>query len=179
MATARAILETKTGTTEYQAFEHRIELPLRYSYALALYALGRVVSQGTSLIPSEAVLHTVRTPLGSMIAELESLREQRTNEFRPTKHAIRSAKFYLYEVYAKMFDRFPKPFFVLDGEGGIIIKWVGYNGRTVRLNCLADSTDPDYIYFENGEYDIEDNITPDRLKARLEWLTGHEREPAR
>jgi hypothetical protein len=72
---------------------------------------------------------------------------------------------------------FPRPLFVLDGEKGIIIKWVR-NGYTVRLNCLSNEADQDYIYFENGEYDIEDNVTVEILQNRLNWLIQHEREPA-
>lgn len=64
---------------------------------------------------------------------------------------------------------FPRPSFVLDGEKGIVLKWV-QNGHSVRLNCMAEIGDQDYIYFENGEYDIEDNVTPTKLHSRLNWL---------
>jgi len=119
-----------------------------------------------------------RTLLETIIDDLERL-EQRSNYlFKPSKRAMRSAKLYIFETYAKMLGAFPRPFFVLDGEKGIIIKWVA-NGRTVRLNCLPNEGDQDYIYFENGEYDVEDDVTPDTLRVRLNWLTQHEPEPAR
>jgi hypothetical protein len=114
-----------------------------------------------------------KTRLGAIIDELEGLRNRTNNipgyVFRPTKHAIRSAKFYIIETYAKMLVNFPQPSFVLDGEAGIIIKWT-CNGHSVRLNCMAELGEQDYIYFENGEYDIEDNVTPEKLQNRLNWL---------
>jgi hypothetical protein len=114
-----------------------------------------------------------KTKLGAIVDELDGLMN-RTNTvpgyvFRPTKHAIRSAKFYIIETYAKMMDEFPRPSFVLDGEAGIVIKWTR-NGHSVRLNCMAELGDQDYIYFENGEYDVEDNVTPQKLQNRLNWL---------
>lgn len=125
---------------------------------------------------------TPRTPLETIIDELDGLRS-RTNSvpghvFKPSKQAIRSAKFYIYETYAKMMGEFPRPSFVLDGKEGIIIKWT-HNGHAVRLNCMGERGGQDYIYFENGEYDIEDNVTPETLHRRLNWLIHHEREPAR
>ncbi len=122
-----------------------------------------------------------KTRLETIIEDLDGLKRRTDNipgsVFRPSKDAFRWAKFYIYETYTRMRDLFPTPSFVLDGEGGIIIKWT-QDGRTVRLNCFADPSNPDYIYYENGEYDVEDGITPDKLKARLEWLI-HEPEPAR
>lgn len=120
----------------------------------------------------------VKTRLELLIDELDALRLRRDPAFRPSKHAYRSAKFYIFETYAKMRNSFPTPTFVLDGERGIILKWT-HNGYTVRLNCLPDLGDQNYIYFENGEFDIEDNVTPDLLQQRLNWLMQHEREPAR
>jgi hypothetical protein len=35
---------------------------------------------------------------------------------------------------------------------------------------MAELGDQDYIYFENGEYDVEDNVTPQKLQNRLNWL---------
>ena len=119
-----------------------------------------------------------QTRLGLIINELEATQHVAGYVFKPTDHAIRSAKFYLIETYARMLGSFPTPSFVRDGERGITIKWT-QGRRTVRLNCFADPCDADYVYYENGEYDVEDGITPDKLKARLEWLTQHEREPAR
>jgi hypothetical protein len=123
-----------------------------------------------------------KTRLATIINEIDLL-QRRTNSvggyiFQPTKHAIRSAKSHIFMAYAKMGDAFPDPSFVLDGEQGIIIKW-SKDGRTVRLNCFADPTDQDYIYFENGDYDVEDNITADKIQNRLNWLTQYERELAR
>ena len=119
-----------------------------------------------------------RTLLGTIIDELEHLEWRADYYFRPSRRAIRTAKYYISQSYAQMLGAFPRPLFVLDGEKGIIIKWVA-NGHTVRLNCLPNEGDQDYIYFENGEYDIEDDVTPDTLKDRLNWLIQHEREPAR
>src|SRR5215218_7643707 len=79
--------------------------------------------------------------------DLDRLELRSNYHFRPSKHAMRSARFYILETYAKMGAAFPRPFFVLDGENGIIIKWVR-NGYTVRLNCLSNESDDDYIYFE-------------------------------
>lgn len=150
--------------------------------------LGRKVVDVTGrevvLLGMRVEFHTPYTNirLRSLIDDLEGLRN-RPNDlmgyvFKPTKHAVRSARFYIYETYAKMGNSFPWPSFVLDGEGGVIIKW-SLNGRTVRLNCLAEMDEQDYIYFENGEYDTEDNVTPSSLRNRLNWLTQNEREPAR
>jgi hypothetical protein len=122
-----------------------------------------------------------RTLLAEIIYELDALKRRADNladySFRPTKHAFRSARFYIFETYAKMGDAFPRPSFVLDGAKGIVLKWFK-NGYIVRLNCLPSQADSDYIYFENGEYDVEDNVTVDILSNRLNWLI-HEREPAR
>lgn len=125
----------------------------------------------------------VKTRLEIINDELDALMRRSDGipgyTFKPTKHAYRSAKNYIFETYTKMGNSFPTPTFVLDGEGGIIIKWTTPNGRSVRLNCLPDWADQNYLYFENGEYDVEDNITPDILRERLNWLIQHEREPAR
>lgn len=119
-----------------------------------------------------------RTLLGILIDELDMLQWRSDYYFRPSSRAMRKAKYFIFHTYAQMRDAFPRPFFVLDGAKGIIINWAA-NGVTVRLNCLPNEGDEDYIYFENGDYDIEDNVTPDTLKDRLNWLTQHEREPAR
>lgn len=146
-----------------------------------LHVIPSSVSPG-SLLGIGASPHTARTHLAEIIDELDALKRRTSTiadfAFKPTKHAFRSVRFYIFETYAKMGHTFPRPFFVLDGEKGIIIKWVE-SGRTVRLNCLANESDQDYIYFENSEYDIEDNMTIDTLKNRLNWLIQHEREPAR
>ena len=147
-----------------------------------LYSFSHVVRDVASVTCLLISAPRPKTQLETIIDELDRLRS-RTNSrpgyvFKPSKHAIRSAKFYIYETYAKMMDTFPRPSFVLDGQEGIIIKWSN-NGYTVRLNCMAGLGDPDYIYFENGDYDVEDNVTPDTLKDRLNWLIQHEREPAR
>ena len=110
-----------------------------------------------------------RTLLGTIIDDLERLEQRSDYLFKPSKHAIRAAKFYIFETYALMGRAFPRPSFVLDGEKGIIIKWVK-DGHTVRLNCLSHETDDDYIYFENADYDTEDNVTPKKLQNRLNWL---------
>jgi hypothetical protein len=119
-----------------------------------------------------------RTLLETITDDLERLARRSDFSFKPSKRAMRWAKFYIFETYARMEGAFPRPFFVLDGEKGIIIKWVK-NGYTVRLNCLPNDGDQDYIYYENGEYDIEENVTPEILQNRLNWLNQHEREPAR
>ncbi len=119
-----------------------------------------------------------RTLLETIIDDLDRLSRRADYFFRPSKHAIHSARFYIIETYIRMGDAFPHPTFVLDGEKGIIIKWCS-NRHSVRLNCLSTSADEDYIYFENGEYDIEDNVTLETLQNRLNWLNQHEREPAR
>lgn len=137
-----------------------------------LYISFQIVLDAT-LTKLDVSLYRPKTRLGAIINELEGLRNRTNNVpgyvFRPTKHAIHSAKFYIIETYAKMIDEFPTPSFVLDGEAGIIIKWTR-NGHSVRLNCMAEFGDEDYIYFENGEYDIEDNVTPQKLQNRLNWL---------
>lgn len=115
-----------------------------------------------------------KSPLQTIIDDLERLEHRSNYDFKPSRHAMRSARLYIFETYARMGSRFPRPSFVLDGEKGIIIKWV-HNGHTVRLNCLPDESDDDYIYFENGEYDTEDNVTIETLHNRLIWLTQHER----
>lgn len=124
----------------------------------------------------------VKTRLEIINDELDALMRRSDGipgyTFKPTKHAYRSAKSYIFGTYAKMGNSFPTPTFVLDGERGIIIKWT-HNGYTVRLNCLPEWGDQNYIYYENGDYDVEDNITPEMLKNRLQWLIQHEREPAR
>jgi hypothetical protein len=121
----------------------------------------------------EIPVYHPKTRLGAIIDELDALRNRTNNIpgyiFKPTKHAIRSAKFYIIETYAKMRGDFPTPSFVLDGDAGIIIKWTR-NGHAVRLSCMAELGEQDYIYFENGAYDIEDNVTPEKLQNRLNWL---------
>jgi hypothetical protein len=123
------------------------------------------------------VVQGERTHLAEIFDELDALKRRANNlayySFRPTKHAFRSARFYIFETHAKMGDAFPRPSFVLDGEKGIVLKWFK-NGYSVRLNCLPNEADDDYIYFENAQYDIEDNVTPDKLQQRLNWLLAHE-----
>lgn len=116
--------------------------------------------------------------LQSIIDDIDRLGLRSNPRFRPTKHALGSAKLYVIQAYVRMGNEFPRPSFVLDGERGIVIKWQR-NEHSVRLNCFADSRDDDYIYFENDVYDVEDNITPEVLHNRLNWLLRHEREPAR
>lgn len=114
-----------------------------------------------------------RTPLAEIIDELDALKRRTDgladDSFRPSKQAFRSARFYIFETYVKMTEAFPRPSFVLDGEKGIVLKWFN-NGHSVRLNCMGEFGDEDYIYFENGEYDIEDKVTPQKLQNRLNWL---------
>lgn len=128
------------------------------------------------------IARDVRTHLAEIIDELEALKQRAEtlpdSSFRPTNRALRYARFYIFETYGKMGSAFPPPSFVLDGEEGVILKWAK-NGHSVRLNCLSGKTGQDYIYFENSEYDIEDDVTPDKIKDRLNWLNQHEREPAR
>ena len=119
----------------------------------------------------------VKTRLEVIIDELDALTRRIDRvpgyTFKPSKHAYRSAKSYILETYTRMGNSFPTPSFVLDGERGIIIKWA-HNGHSVRLNCLPDWNDENYIYFENGEYDVEDNVTPDVLYKRLIWLMNQQ-----
>lgn len=165
MSTDQRFLNTGTGST------HSIGW-----YGQLAQASASVI--GWASLPTARV----KTRLEMIIDELDALK-RRPNDipgyvFRPTDHAYRSAKLYIFATYAKMGINFPTPTFVLDGEEGIIIKW-DQDGRSVRLNCMADWGEQNYIYFENGEYDVEDNVTPDTLQARLNWLIQHEREPAR
>jgi len=160
MATAeRLILNNITGTT-----------------GLGEPLTGRTIhvlpSSGGYIIFSTAPTQP-RTLLKTIIDDLECLERRSDYVFKPSKRAVRAAKFYIFETYALMGAVFPRPSFVLDGEKGIIIKWVK-NGHTVRLNCLSNEADDDYIYFENAEYDTEDNVTPDKLRQRLNWLLAHE-----
>ncbi len=173
----RLILDRPTGATGLDqtlvAFaEVRLMLSGIHHYIPQLLQLsGVLTAAGTLTITPPGV----KSPLQVIIDDLESLKRRSNEHFKPSKHAMRSARFYLFETYARMGHAFPRPSFVLDGEKGIIIKWV-HNGYTVRLNCLPDESDDDYIYFENGEYDTEDNVTIDTLHNRLNWLIQHERE---
>jgi hypothetical protein len=146
----------------------------RYDFYLDFLSAIRMVTWTAIDIPSPRS----KTQIETIFDELDSLRNRTDNipgyVFKPTKHAIRSAKSYIFYTYVKMMGTFPWPSFVLDGEAGIIIKWTR-NRRTVRLNCMAEPGDQDYIYFENGEYDVEDNVTPNLLRDRLNWLIGQER----
>src|SRR6266853_1995453 len=56
-----------------------------------------------------------RTLLETIIDDLERLERRSSYLFRPSKHAMRSARFYIFETYAKMGGAFPRPLFVLDG----------------------------------------------------------------
>ena len=76
-----------------------------------------------------------KSPLQAIIEDLEDLKRRSNYDFKPSKHAMRSARLYLF-ILTPEWVPFPRPSFVLDGEKGIIIKWV-HNGYTVRLNCLA------------------------------------------
>lgn len=116
--------------------------------------------------------------LQSIIDDIDRLQLRSNYHFKPSKHAVISAKLYIIQAFIRMGASFPRPSFVLNGEKGIIIKWAN-NGYTVRLNCLARALDDDYIYFENGEYDIEENVTIDTLHNRLNWLIQHGRQPLR
>jgi hypothetical protein len=117
--------------------------------------------------------HAPQTTLQSIIDDLDRLNRRADYSFRPSKHAKRSARFYILETYARMGRAFPRPSFVLDGERGIVIKWER-GGHTVRLNCFGDPRENDYIYFENNEYDTEDDVTPNSLQKRLIWLLKYE-----
>ncbi len=150
----------------------KLEQSRESGFSLYIRFLHAVRDVG-SLAGLEIPASRPQTQLEIIIDELDHL-SSRTNSipgyvFKPSSYAIHSAKFYIYETYAKMMSTFPSPSFVLDGQEGIIIKW-SINDRTVRLNCMGGPGDPDYIYFENGEYDIEDSVTPDTLKDRLNWL---------
>lgn len=141
---------------------------------------GRYASEQFRLAIRETVLTVVRTftrpsdktLLQTIIDDLERIGRRADYLFKPSKHAMHSARLYLFETYLKMGAAFPRPAFVLDGEKGLIIKWVK-NGYSVRVNCLPNETDGDYIYYENGEYDIEENVTPESIHNRLNWLNQH------
>lgn len=171
----RLILSPITGIAQAAPQRDEEWRESRYDLYISYF---RIILDAT-LTRLDVSAYQPKTRLGAIIDELEGLRNRTNNipgyVFRPTKHAIRSAKFYIIETYAKMILGFPTPSFVLDGEAGIIIKWTR-NGYSVRLNCMADFGEEDYIYFENGDYDIEDNVTPQKLQNRLNWLLNqHER----
>src|SRR5437764_9048519 len=102
-------------------------------YDLYLLVWRTIRNVGWSTVFTFPATHP-KTQLQTIIDELDDLSRRPNNipgyAFRPSKHAIHSAKFYIYETYAKMLDAFPRPSFVLDGEEGIIIKWT-HNGYTV------------------------------------------------
>ena len=111
MATAeRLILNNITGTT-----------------GLGKPLTGRTIhvlpSSGGYIIFSTAPTQP-RTLLETIIDDLECLERRSDYVFKPSKRAVRAAKFYIFETYALMGAVFPRPSFVLDGEKGIIIKWV-------------------------------------------------------
>ena len=129
----------------------------------------RTLPSGARYLVNQVWPTQPRTLLETIIDDLERLERRSDYFFKPSEHAMRTAKFYIFETYALMGRAFPRPSFVLDGEKGIIIKWVK-NGHAVRLNCLPNEADDNYIYFENAQYDTEDNVTPDKLRQRLNWL---------
>lgn len=164
----RYIFDATTNTTDLGQF-----LP-RFGQMLHVLPSDDVITMRFSFVRTRA-----RTLLETIFDDLERLGRRTNYLFKPSTHAMRSAKFYIFETYARMGHAFPRPSFVLDGERGIIIKWTTANGYSVRLNCLPADADEDYIYFENGQYDVEDNVTVETLENRLNWLIQHEREPAR
>ena len=142
---------------------------------------GSLVSVGATVTTTAAFTAPptrARSFLQTIIDDIDRLELRSNYHFRPSKHAMRSAKLYIIHTYARMRASFPRPSFVLDGERGIVIKWE-LGGHSVRLNCFGDPHDDDYIYFENNEFDVEDNVTPEVLHNRLTWLLRHEREPVR
>lgn len=147
-----------------------------------LYGLVQAAAVAASPLLSAVGLAPAggKSGLEIILDQLDALRSRPNNIpgyiFRPEPQAYRYAKLYIFELYGKMGRDFPTPTFVLDGVGGIIIKWAA-NGHAVRLNCCADPAD-NYIYFENGDYNVEDDVTPETIKKRLYWLIQHEREPA-
>ncbi|HUS11296.1 MAG TPA: hypothetical protein VMZ30_12590 [Pyrinomonadaceae bacterium] len=156
----RFILDSITGTTGTTGLGQQLRGLIRTFHILPSVSGYSILS---------FTLTRPRTLLETIIDDLERLERRSDYFFKPSKHAMRAAKFYIFETYALMGRAFPRPSFVLDGEKGIIIKWAK-SGHTVRLNCLANESDDDYIYFENAEYDTEDNVTPEKLQNRLNWL---------
>lgn len=173
----RNLVDTRIGETVFDVedWQSDLETAVGDRYSIITFAHhGVVTTAATFTAPPK------REPsfLQSIIDDIDRLELRSNHHFRPSKHALISAKLYIIQAYVRMGVLFPRPSFVLDGENGIIIKWVK-NGYSVRLNCLPNKSDEDYIYFENGEYDTEDNVTIDVLHNRLKWLLQHEREPPR
>ena len=173
----RNLADTSTGGTVFVPADLQIDAGTIAERSYSFVGFGYfdiVTTSATFATPPKRETSLLKT----IFDDLDRL-DLRTNPlFKPSDHAARSARRYVLHAYARMGNAFPRPSFVLDGENGIIIKWVK-NGYTVRLNCLANDSDGDYIYFENGEYDVEDNVTIDVLVNRLNWLIKHEREPPR
>jgi hypothetical protein len=91
--------------------------------------------------------------LQNILNEITALEDNENVEgyiFKPTDHAVRTAKFYIEKIYSKMGESFPRPSFIPDGEGGIDIEWsVGRNELT--LSCRAKTEQEDFLYVKKGD----------------------------
>jgi hypothetical protein len=91
--------------------------------------------------------------LQNILSEITALENNKNVEgyvFKPTPHALRTAKFYIEKIYSKMGEAFPRPSFIPDGEGGIDIEWsAGTNELT--LSCRAQTEQEDFLYVRKGD----------------------------
>ncbi|HEV2881078.1 MAG TPA: hypothetical protein VGX24_07350 [Pyrinomonadaceae bacterium] len=126
---------------------------------------AKVKDQGSSV---EEELQSVFDRL-SVLRKIEDAGDEYT--FRLTPYAYKEAKLTIMETAERMGEKFPMPYIVPDGEGGLVANWA-LEGREVRLRFQASSEYRSYIYYETADdYDV-DPVSVENLIKRLEWLNN-------
>src|SRR6266853_4423704 len=112
---------------------------------------------------------SLEAELQSLFNELTALKgfEDVDDEymFKPTARAFIRTKLAIASIFDLMGERFPRPQFASDGEGGIVTDWL-HDERQVRLRFKAIEGSRDYIYYQsNDEYDVE-KVSSENLRKR-------------
>jgi hypothetical protein len=136
-----------------------------------------IVVRPAMRVPKEVT--AVSSVTDARLAELrDGITELKMNpelEWTPTAFALSSGVRVLSDAYAilrlssNMYYGLPRPSFTTDEDGGVRARWV-HNRNEVRANCGADSLRRSYLYFEADQAHGIEQLRPDLVAGRLQWL---------
>jgi len=113
--------------------------------------------------------------LPAILASLNSLMKPNDdNEIVATPYAYAAARSVIESAYGRLFNKksvfaIPPPILMTDDRGGIRLAWRVGN-KHVRVTFGFSPQARSYLYFESPAVHDVDNIQPDKLLGKLEWL---------
>jgi hypothetical protein len=136
---------------------------------------------------SEISLRTIRT-VPSNTTALSNVMDGRVSEFvermielrsadeeQASSFAYENALHILAKAYAVLklssadYYGLPRPILTTDDQGGLRTRWVNKT-REVRANFGASALRKSYLYFEEREVYGVEQLSPDLIARRLQWL---------